>query len=216
MNYHVVLFHLHFFASAGGGVVAILQLLALLQYLLMPYFRWPSPFIILHMFSSWYCVVAKRKTKWDMCNTFILLQIIISLKAMWNEIPLFCYNFFSIRKLSQYRNILCKCIFHVLHCVFSFHEMCTRVWLWFIIHIFYNSKRWNFMIHVLVLCKVITIGKGYLNLKVLGPSPNDEVFPICLPPYVATLKGTHPSSFKNININIETLSLKIFYWQKLY
>jgi hypothetical protein len=30
------------------------------------------------------------------------------------------------------------------------------------------------------------------------------------------LKGTHPSSFKNININIETLSLKIFDWQKLY
>jgi hypothetical protein len=88
-----------FFANEGGGVVVILQILALLQYSLMPYFKWPSPFIIWHMFSSWYCVVAKRQTKWDMCNTFILLQIIISLRAMWIEIPLFCYKFFFYKKI---------------------------------------------------------------------------------------------------------------------
>jgi hypothetical protein len=84
-----------FFANEGGGVVVILQLLTLLQYSLMPYFRWPSPFIILHMFSSWYCIVAKMQTKWDMCNIFILLQIIISLRAMWNEIPLFFIFFYG-------------------------------------------------------------------------------------------------------------------------
>jgi hypothetical protein len=67
------------------------------------------------------------------------------------------------------------------------------------------------MIHVLVLCKVITIGKGHLNLKVLGPLPNEEVFPICLSPYDATLKGTHPLSFKNINIKIETFIIENFY-----
>jgi hypothetical protein len=60
------------------------------------------------------------------------------------------------------------------------------------------------------MCKVIAIGRGYLNLKVLGPSPNEEVFPICLPPYDATLKRTHPSSFKNNNINIETFIIENF------
>ncbi len=67
------------------------------------------------------------------------------------------------------------------------------------------------MIHVFgFMYKVITIGKGYLNLKVLGSSPNEEVFPICLSPYDATLKGTHLLSFKNVNINIETFIIENF------
>jgi hypothetical protein len=58
------------------------------------------------------------------------------------------------------------------------------------------------------MCKVIAIGKCYLNLKVLGPSSIEEVVPICLPPYDAILKGTHASSFENININIETFIIE--------
>lgn len=96
MNSPCCSFSSTFSASKGGSVVVIFQVLALLQYSLMPYFKWPSPFIILHMFSSWYCIVATRQTKWDMCKTFILLQIIISLKAMWNKIPLFCYKLFFL------------------------------------------------------------------------------------------------------------------------